>query len=145
MSDKEPNKAVIEDVGSFPELDGANVSWWGFSISHSRLRLLASSASGFAEIYFSFVRYVDCPTTMHSARLRRASESDTESIRELLPPDERDLLKQKDLFLINSDEGKSFVWAQQAGFAWIPEPNNVYLEELEANALWVGGPSLKEV
>ena len=145
MSNKEPQQGLMDDAGSFSELDGANVSWFKFLASHARLLLMASvSARKFAEIHFSFVRYVDCPTTMHNTKIRKGNELHTEHLRQLLPADERDLLKQSALFRITSDEGEWFVWAEQAGLSWIPEPDKEYLTDLEGKALWDGGPSLKE-
>jgi hypothetical protein len=86
-----------------------------------------------------------CFWRLHCTGYRFEFNRDAETLRKALPADERELLTRSELFVIDSAEGSLMVWAASTGFAWITEPDNAYLAELEPSALWDGGPLLKDV
>jgi len=130
----------------FVELDGAKLELWGFSVSHARLRLIASGlARGNAELYFSFLRYIDCPTTMHDARFSKSSETEAKLFRRSLTPSEADIFRQDDLVKIISSEGVFFIWGLESGFAWVDSPDEAYLNQLLSSSLWQDGPPLEQL
>lgn len=130
----------------FPELDRATLEWEVYLVSDGNLWLKASDlARGNAKVYFLNTRYVDCPTQMQEVKLRLASESETESVRQLIPPYNAKWLKQKDLIFISCREGVFSIWATEVGVDWSGTRSEGYLEGALAAPLWRKGPSFDEL
>lgn len=145
MSEMEQNDAA-DTSHQYSDLDGAVLEWGEYGCTHARLRLLASGLSrGFAELHFSFTKYVDCPTKMHDIKFRHATEDETERVRESIPADKADLLEPEELYIIECREGIYSVWGDCWGFVWVEKPNEEYLDELLSRPLWKDGPPLSEL
>jgi hypothetical protein len=138
--------SASEEYRWFDDLAGADLQVWWFTASHGNLCLLASGLTkGYAEVYFSFVRFLDCPSRMHGISIRIATEQETSKIKQLLPSDERDLLNKENLFIIESQEGTHTIWAMGAGLEWTESVNHEYIDKVLSSTLWENGPSIREL
>ena len=146
---------MVLDSESFEQVDGSDLEWAFFAVSHGRLCMEVNSPSrGAGKIYFMGASYIDCPTSMTKVGLRQATEAETEQTRKLLHPDRAEYLEQKDLFILDSREGHFVVLAHYICLYWcddeeegkqVCEEDKDLPEQLLNAVLWKGGPTFDEV
>jgi hypothetical protein len=144
-----PPIQIVDAVSSFAELDGATLQWWYLLSSHGEFCLRASGAArGLAAIHFWGTRFIDCPVKMHHARLRLATEPETEALRPYLPLSQADYLRREEHVVVVCAEGTYSIQARKVTIRWEGDPGflQTHLGDVDLAApLWLGGPRLTEL
>jgi len=136
---------VLHVSSRFHEVEGATLEWWALAASHAQFELIGTGRPrGTAMLYFSSAEYIECPTTMHNARLRMATAEETELLRRRLPPAEAVEAEAADHLVIECDEGPGWIYAGVMAIDWVDQPDNA-LTDLLDGPLWDGGPPLSQL
>jgi len=121
----------IDQSSHFEDIQGATLEWWGLTLSHSILFLVATGLPGepFA-LRFNYTQYVDCPTLMHNMSLRMATAEEREALRGRASPRVTSYIDREPgrgncassgkeaLVTIECDEGLFTIWAGMLFLSW---------------------------
>lgn len=101
-----------------PELDGATLEWWRYSITHGQCVWRVSNLPrGVGYISMVGTYYINVPPIMHNVRLRIATHGETEALRQRLP-ELGDSLRERQYRFIECNEGTFAIWSKGFCVIW---------------------------
>ncbi|MBM3460282.1 MAG: hypothetical protein FJX77_17315 [Armatimonadetes bacterium] len=148
--------SVLEAQPHFQRLEGATLQLWAFTFSHGIHTFLASHSTGKVWVQFSHVEDVDCWLTMHSTRIRMATEAENELFshtvserqKRYLDPlwDEMGMSPRVSRVMIECCEGICSIWGFHVRLVWggeFPEPRSGFIPAEQS--VWEGSPPLRDL
>ena len=102
-----------------PELDGATLEWWRYSITHGKCvwRVSNLPRKGVGYVVMIATYYINFPTVMNNVRLRVATDSETEALRDRLP-DQGGSLRANGHRIVDCTEGTFAIWSNGFRIVW---------------------------